>query len=60
MELNGINILFEKERKMKNSPKTKLVLVIFYAILIGVMLGYAWRLHHEDVNAFEAIYEYLR
>ena len=59
MGLNGISILFEKEKKMKNSPKTKLVLVIFYAILIGVMLGYAWRLHHENISVVETVYEYL-
>ena len=60
MELTGINVLFMKEKKMKDSPKAKWAIVIFYAILIGVMLGYAWRLHHENINGVEIVYEYLR
>jgi hypothetical protein len=29
------------------------LLYCFYALLIGVMLGYSWRMHHEriDTNA---------
>ena len=59
MELTGINVLFMKEKKMKNSPKLKWAMIVFYAIMVGVILGYSWRMYHERIDTVKATYEYL-
>ena len=46
---SNINILFDKERKMKNN-KLQIAIFAFYFMLIGIIIGYAWRMYHERLD----------